>query len=69
MPDAVITVENLSKRYLIGHTTELEWNSTLREAVVHKVRGFARKAGSVVRGGERNEVVLGNVAFDERFSL
>ena len=50
MPDAVIAVENLSKRYLIGHTTELEWNSTLREAVVHKVRGFARKAGSVVRG-------------------
>ncbi len=50
MPDAVIAVENLSKRYLIGHATKLEWNSTLREAVVHKVRGFARKASSVVHG-------------------
>ena len=51
MPDTVITVENLSKRYLIGHhAAERERDSTLRDTIVRGVRSFARKAIDVARG-------------------
>jgi ABC-type polysaccharide/polyol phosphate transport system ATPase subunit len=48
MSDTVIIVENLSKRYLVGH--ESTDRATLRDSIVRYARGFAGKATSVVRG-------------------
>lgn len=51
MSDVVITVENLSKRYLVGHqVAQHERYPTLRDAIVREARGFARKAMKVARG-------------------
>src|SRR5882672_5805110 len=51
MSDSVITIENLSKRYLVGHQApRRERDSTLRDAIVREMRSFARKAVDVVRG-------------------
>jgi lipopolysaccharide transport system ATP-binding protein len=52
MPDDVITVENLSKSYLLGHRTG-EWGRyphTLRDVIAREARNFARKAIDVFRG-------------------
>ena len=44
MSDAVITVENLSKRYLVGHqSTQREGYTALRDVIEREVRNFARK--------------------------
>ena len=59
MPDAVITVENLSKRYLLGHRTG-EWgryHHTLRDVIGRETRNFTRKAIDVFRG---RQVVQGD---------
>src|SRR3977135_2211309 len=51
MADAVITIENLSKRYLVGHQASRRTrHSTLRDTIVREARGFARKAADLVRG-------------------
>ena len=51
MSDAVITVESLSKRYLVGHmSAERVRYATLRDAFGREVRSFARKAVDLVRG-------------------
>ena len=52
MPDAVITVENLSKCYLVGHRAgeQARYNHTLRDAIAREARNFARKASDVFRG-------------------
>jgi lipopolysaccharide transport system ATP-binding protein len=51
MTDAVITVENLSKSYLVGHqSAQRARYATLREAVGREVRNFARKAIDLVGG-------------------
>src|SRR5437867_1917577 len=51
MSDAVITVENLSKRYLVGHqAAKLDRHSTLRDTIVREARSFARKTADLVRG-------------------
>jgi homopolymeric O-antigen transport system ATP-binding protein len=51
MQDAVITVENLSKSYLLGHNTGV-WASyhTLRDVIGREARNFTRKAIDVFRG-------------------
>src|SRR5579872_5130982 len=57
--DAII-VENLSKRYLIGHRLSPGGKhnySALRDVVGHEIRNFARKAADVVRG---RQVVQGD---------
>src|SRR6266478_3262403 len=58
MPDVVITVENLSKSYLLGHNTGV-WAShhTLRDVIGREARNFTRKASDVVRG---RQVVQGD---------
>ena len=53
MSDKVIAVENLSKRYVIGHTSESQGHkryTALREVIGDEVRNFARKALGAARG-------------------
>jgi lipopolysaccharide transport system ATP-binding protein len=51
MSDTVVSVENLSKRYLIGHqSAERERYTALRDAIGREARNFARKAVDLVRG-------------------
>jgi ABC-type polysaccharide/polyol phosphate transport system ATPase subunit len=73
MSEAIITVENLSKKYLLGHRTGRGSQSrdTLRDVMAREVRNFVRKAADVVRGrqviqGDEVEEfwALKNVSFD-----
>ena len=51
MSDTAISVENLSKRYLIGHqSAQRERYTALRDIIGREARNFARKATDVVRG-------------------
>jgi len=53
MTDVVIAVENLSKRYLVGHRSveaEHHHHTTLRDVIVRESRNFTRKAVDLVRG-------------------
>ena len=70
MSETIITVENLSKRYLIGHSAA-ERYSTFRDTIVGEVRSFARKAMNMARGQQLiqgSEIeefwALKNVSFD-----
>jgi lipopolysaccharide transport system ATP-binding protein len=53
--DTVIQVENLSKKYLVGHKTA--HHDSFREAIVRHAGNFSRKAIDVVRG---RQVVQGD---------
>src|SRR5271155_5219577 len=60
MPEPIITVENLSKSYLVGHRTEQLGYSrytALRDIIGRRVGNFMRKAADVVRG---RQVVQGD---------
>jgi lipopolysaccharide transport system ATP-binding protein len=60
MSDTVITVESLSKRYLIGHRTGgggRDSYTSLREVLNREARNFVRKAGNLFRG---QQVVQGD---------
>ena len=58
MPEAIITVENLSKRYLVGHrTAQRESYSALRDVLAREVHNFTRKAIDLIRG---RQVVQGD---------
>ena len=52
MTDTVITVENLSKAYLVGHIFERRHHNytALRDVITHGAQNFARKAADVLRG-------------------
>src|SRR5215207_5864988 len=51
MSDVVVSVENLSKRYLIGHRTgQRERYTALRDIISREARNFSRKAVDLVRG-------------------
>jgi lipopolysaccharide transport system ATP-binding protein len=51
MSDILIHVENLSKRYLVGHRSEqIEQYIALRDVINREVRNFARKTVDVIRG-------------------
>ncbi len=51
MSDTIITIENLSKRYLIGHQSMQGGRyTTLREMMVREIRNFGRKAVDSLRG-------------------
>lgn len=70
MSDTVISIENLSKRYLVGHRT-VERSPTLRDLITREVRNFGRKAADIVHGrqivqGDEIEEfwALRNVTFD-----
>jgi lipopolysaccharide transport system ATP-binding protein len=60
MSDAVITVENLSKSYLVGHRSADQGHkryTALRDVIVDEVRKFTRNAVNTVRG---RQIVLGD---------
>ena len=68
MPPPIISVENLSKRYLVGHRTErggLHSYVALRDVLAQEMRNAARKAVDVVRG---RQVVQGDT-FEEFWAL
>jgi lipopolysaccharide transport system ATP-binding protein len=50
MPDPVIRVEGLSKRYLVGHEAARTGRESFREAATRWGRGMLRTAGDAVRG-------------------
>src|SRR6266446_6564425 len=74
MSDPVITVENLSKRYLVGHSSGeggSDRYTALRDVIAREARNFARKAVDVFRGRqvvEGDEIeefwALKNVSFE-----
>ena len=74
MSDTIISVENLSKSYLVGHqSAQREKYTALRDVVGREVRSFLRKTINVVRGqqvvqGDEVEEfwALKNVSFDVR---
>jgi homopolymeric O-antigen transport system ATP-binding protein len=71
MSDVVISVENLSKRYLVGHqSARREGYTALRDVIGREVRNFVRKAGDawvgrqIVQGDEVEEFwALRDVSF------
>src|SRR5262245_42779537 len=72
MSNTIITVEGLSKSYLIGHVSaQRERYRSLRDVIAREVRNFARKAVDVlhgrqiVQGDEIEEFwALRNVSFE-----
>jgi len=51
MSEPIITVENLSKRYLVGHLSDQRGRYTaLRDVIARGVREFTRKAANMARG-------------------
>src|SRR6186713_2848983 len=62
MSDVVVSVENLSKRYLIGHrTAHRERYTALRDIIGREARNFTRKAVDLVRG---RQIVQGDEVED-----
>lgn len=62
MADTVISVENLSKRYSVGHrTASPEKYTVLRDVLVREARNFIRKAADVFHG---RQVVQGDEVED-----
>ena len=60
MSDTVITVENLSKSYLVGHRSAdqgYKRYTALRDVIGQEARNFVRNAVNIVRG---RQVVLGD---------
>jgi lipopolysaccharide transport system ATP-binding protein len=56
--DVVIRAESLGKKYLIGHTVELGWHFTFRDALVRGAHNLWRKAADMARG---RAIVAGNM--------
>ena len=51
MSKTIITVENLSKSYLVGHeSVQRERYTALRDVIAREARNFARKAADVLHG-------------------
>ena len=53
MTKSVITVEKLSKRYLLGHRTQTGGRyqyTALRDVIGREIRNFSRKATDLIRG-------------------
>src|SRR6187455_904347 len=58
MSDTVISVEKLSKRYLVGHRlANREYYTALRDVIGREIRNFIRKASDFVRG---NQIIQGD---------
>ena len=50
MSGPAIRVENLSKKYLVGHQARAERYTALRDVIGRELRAFARKAGDLLHG-------------------
>jgi lipopolysaccharide transport system ATP-binding protein len=60
--EMVISVDNVSKRYLVGHiSARRDGHDTLRDAIVRNAKNFKRKAIDVVRG---RQIVEGDAVED-----
>src|SRR6187397_1832880 len=58
MSDTVISVEKLSKRYLVGHrSANREYYTALRDVIGREIHNFIRKASDLVRG---NQIIQGD---------
>ena len=57
MKDTPVTIEKLSKRYLVGHQAASRKQSTFRDVVVREAGSFLRKAVDVFHG---NQIVQGD---------
>jgi lipopolysaccharide transport system ATP-binding protein len=58
MAETIVTVENLSKRYLVVHQSVRRQNdTTFRDLITRETRNFARKAVDIVR---RRQVIQGD---------
>lgn len=57
MSDTVITVENLSKHYLVGHEGPQERYQSLRDTIVRHGKSFFRKGMEMARG---NQIIQGD---------
>ncbi len=73
MSDMMIRAESLGKKYLIGHQTQRESYSALRDVIARGVRTFVRKATdlahgrAVIEGDELEEIwALRDVSFGVR---
>jgi lipopolysaccharide transport system ATP-binding protein len=71
MSKTVITVEELSKSYLVGHEVQRDRYTALRDVIAREARNFARKAADmlhgrqIVQGDEVEEFwALKNVSFE-----
>ena len=73
MSDFIISVESLSKRYLVGHQSgrRTRYTASLRDVISREARNFARKAvdfvhgRQIVQGDEVEEFwALKNVSFE-----
>ncbi len=58
MSDIVIRAEGVGKKYLIGHQTERESYTTLRDVLGRNARNYWRKAKALARG---EQIVQGDV--------
>ena len=61
MPIPIVSVENLSKRYLLGHRAAADvarGEATFRDAIVRNLRNAARKAADVLHG---RQVIQGDM--------
>jgi lipopolysaccharide transport system ATP-binding protein len=62
MSNSIISVENVSKRYFVGHqSAERESYASLRDVIGREVRNFARKAGDLAHG---RQIVQGDSVED-----
>ena len=50
MPDTIIGVENLSKHYFVGHRSQRDKYTALRDVIARKAHNFTRKAADLFRG-------------------
>lgn len=50
MSDVVIRADGLGKKYLIGHQSERERYTALRDVLARTAKGFARSAKDMLRG-------------------
>src|SRR5216683_3222411 len=51
MSDSVISIENVSKRYLVGHqSAQRQAYNSLREVIGREVYNYARQATNLIRG-------------------
>jgi lipopolysaccharide transport system ATP-binding protein len=50
MPGSIISVEDLSKRYLVGHSTDQQGYLALRDVIGRQISNFTRKMIHVARG-------------------
>ena len=57
MSDVVIRAEGLGKKYLIGHESQQERYTALRDVLGRTVKGFARSARDMLRG---RQLIAGN---------